>query len=93
MLATISQSHVMLTRRGHEHNDWYELHPYPDAAVQATDILGLMFRNTFRRPPTQRSVTLFRLVLTASGHADVRVRQAALELLCKIRANHRCVCV
>ena len=81
----------MLTRRGGEEDDWYELHPFPDSAVYATEILGQMFKNTFTRSPPQRAVNLFRLVLTCSGHVDYRVRQAALHVLCRVRANVRCV--
>lgn len=81
---------AVLTRRGCGAGDpWLELHPSAEAAVSAVDIACTLFKRTFTRAQPARTIGLLNLLLPCCSHDDPRVRLTALQLLCKIRSNHR----
>ena len=88
ILSDTAQSHVTVAR-SQVAGCAYELHPFPDATLRATQTIGRMFRTSLARPPTKRSIWLYRLLLTSADNSDVNVRHAALRTLRTVRANGR----
>ena len=90
ILSNTAQSHITVARSDVP-GCAYELHPFPDAALKATQTIGRMFRSSFVQLPTKRSIRLYQLLLASASNADVLVRLAAIRTLRTFRADSKYV--
>jgi hypothetical protein len=91
ILSNAAQSHITVARSDVP-GCAYELHPFPDAALKATQTIGRMFRSTFTQLPTKRSIRLYRLLLASASNNDVHVRLSAIRTLRSLRADSKYAC-